>query len=35
MSLAPGRARKTLIWITVGLVVLTFIGLDLLFALRP
>jgi len=28
-------ARRTILWIVVGLVVLSFVGLDLLFALRP
>jgi hypothetical protein len=35
MPLAGGRARRTLLWLTVGLVVFSFVALDLLFALRP
>jgi len=29
------NARRTILWIVVVLVVLSFVGLDLLFALRP
>ena len=32
---AGTNAKRTILWIIVGLVVASFIGLDLLFALRP
>ncbi len=35
MPLMGESARRTILWIVVGLVALSFVGLDLLFALRP